>query len=206
MGDDDYNEAEYNRMGRHRISARQIDELIGLARGLCADGSISEADVDCLRIWLAAQAAITEHPMLRILQERIEGVLADGIADEEERADLCETLRAFTGQTSELGEAMKPTGLPLCDPTPALSFAGHRYCLTGTFLFGRRAECEAAVEAKGAEVGSLTRKTNVLVVGAYATESWKHSSFGNKIMKAVEYRELGLPIRIVSEAHWRSHL
>lgn len=206
MSNDDYNEAEYNRVGRHRISARQVDELVGLARGLCADGSISEADVECLRNWLSAQASITEHPMLRILQSRIEDVLADGVADEDERADLFQTLRTFTGQENDLGEAMKPTALPLCDPRPALVFAGRRYCLTGTFLYGRRKECEAAVEAKGAEVGSLTKKTDVLVIGAYATESWKHSSFGNKIMKAVEYRDLGMPIAIVSEAHWRSHI
>jgi hypothetical protein len=32
------NEAELNKFGRERISSRQIDELTGLARGLCADG------------------------------------------------------------------------------------------------------------------------------------------------------------------------
>lgn len=34
----------------------------------------------------------------------------------------------------------------------------------------------------------MAQKTNVLVIGVYATESWKHSSFGNKILKAVEWR------------------
>jgi hypothetical protein len=46
----------------------------------------------------------------------------------------------------------------------------------------------------------------VLVVGLYATESWKHSSFGTKIIKAVDMREAGAPIAIVSEAHWATHL
>jgi hypothetical protein len=58
----------------------------------------------------------------------------------------------------------------------------------------------------GAQAGSLTKKTNVLVVGIYATDSWKHSSFGTKIMKACEWREAGHPINIVGEAHWKSHL
>lgn len=203
---DDHDEQALNKLGRHRIAARQLDELVGLARGLCADGSISEADVTCLQSWLASQSQITEHPMLRALYTRIDGVLSDGVADAEERSDLFETLRAFTGDQSVLGEAARPTDLPISNPEPPLTFISRRYCLTGTFLFGRRKACETAVEERGGEVGSLTKKTNVLVIGAYATESWKHSSFGAKIMKAVEYRQAGVPISIVSEKHWNAHL
>ena len=54
--------------------------------------------------------------------------------------------------------------------------------------------------------GGLSRKTEVLVVGAYATESWKHSSVGNKILQASDWRDQGAPIAIVSEAHWTRHL
>lgn len=202
----DFNEDEYNRFGRQRIAGRQMDELIGLARGLYADGEISEADVACLSSWLSAQAEITSHPMLRSLQNQLESVLADGVADAEERADLFDTLQRFTGVQVQVGEVMKPTTLPLCSPQPALQFTGQRYCLTGTFLFGRRNDCEAAVMERGGEVGSLTKKTRVLVIGSYATDSWKHSSFGLKILKACEYRETGVPISIVSESHWSAHL
>lgn len=44
----------YNRVGGDRISSRQVDELIGLARGLAADGSINKAEVEFLQKWLAA--------------------------------------------------------------------------------------------------------------------------------------------------------
>lgn len=144
--------------------------------------------------------------MIRGLYARIEAILSDGVADADERTELFETLRNFTGDPSELGEVLKPTGLPLCDPPPALSFEGQRYCLTGTFLYGPRRKCEDAVIGRGGEIGSVTKKTTVLVIGAYATESWKHSSFGNKILKACEYREAGTPITIVSEQHWVAHL
>lgn len=36
----------YNRVGGDRIASRQIDELIGLARGLLADGKINESEVE----------------------------------------------------------------------------------------------------------------------------------------------------------------
>jgi len=39
------------------------------------------------------------------------------------------------------------------------------------------------------------------------TDSWLHSSFGNKIVKAVAMRdEKSVPISIVSEQHWASYL
>ncbi|MEQ8957566.1 MAG: hypothetical protein RLP02_06520, partial [Coleofasciculus sp. C2-GNP5-27] len=66
--------------------------------------------------------------------------------------------------------------------------------------------CEAAIVERGGQAGSLAAKTNYLIIGCYATESWAHSSFGRKIEKAVDFRENGVPIRIVSEEHWIQYL
>lgn len=67
---------------------------------------------------------------------------------------------------------------------------------------GKRKECEGAVEQLGATTGGVARRTNFLVIGAYATDSWLHSSAGRKILTAVEYRENGCPISIISEPYW----
>lgn len=194
-----------NRLSGARLQSRQIDELIGLARGLTADGILNEAEVRCLETWLAVNLSISHQPLIALLYERVRAVLADGVADQEECEDLLATLTTFTGD-ADLGEAQKATTLPLCQPAPLLTFDGKHYCFTGTFSYGQRRHCEQAVAERGAIGGSLTKKTDVLVVGAYATESWKHSSFGNKILKAAEMRAEGLPISIVSEQHWVAHL
>ena len=196
----------YNRVGGDRITSRQIDELIGIARGLVADGQINQPEVEFLQKWLAANAIISDQPVVRVLYRRVNQMLADNVLDDEEKIELLDTLNSFSSRDFELGEVLKSTSLPLCDPPPQLAFVDQRYCFTGTFNFGQRKECEAAVVALGARAGSLTQKTNVLVVGVYATESWKHSSFGNKIMKACEWRDEGVPICIVSEPHWRNYL
>lgn len=197
----------YNLFGRERISQRQIDELIGLSRGLCADGMLNEAEVSFLEKWLAASAAATGNAVVTTLYRRIREIFQDGVADQEEREDLFETLNAFSDTTFETGEVLKSTTLPLCSPPPELEFVGRSYCFTGTFTFGCRSLCEQAVVKRGGVCGSLTKKTNFLVVGEYATESWKHSSFGNKIMKAAELRDQrGVPIAIVSEQHWVTFL
>lgn len=199
-------DAIIRRMSGERLASRQIDELIGLAHGLVADGSINQAEVEFLQRWLAANADISDQPVIRTLYEHVNGVLADGVADADECADLFATLSALSSSDFELGEVLKPTTLPLCSPAPSLTFAGRSYCFTGTFSYGRRPQCEAAVRERGGDAGSLTRQTDVLVIGSYATDSWKHSSFGNKILKAAEMRGGGVPISIVSEQHWVGHL
>jgi len=195
-----------NRVGADRIESRQIDELLGLARGLVADGRIVQEEVEFLQKWLAANVGISSQPLIRMLYRRVDEILADGVADEDEKAELLDTLGRFSNLDFEIGEPLKATTLPLNRPAPTLTFPGLRYTFTGTFNFGQRKECEAAVVQRGATAGGIAQKTNVLVIGVYATESWKHSAFGNKILQAVEWREQGFPISIVSEDHWVTHL
>ena len=202
----EHNEALFNQFGRERISSRQVDELVGLARGLCADNLLNQTEVEFLQKWLAANLEVSDNPIVATLFWRIQECLADGKVDDDERADLLHSLQSFAATDFELGEVLKPASLPLCDPPPALSFLEINYCFTGTFSFGGRRDCESAVAERGGRFGSLTRKTNVLVIGSYATDSWKHSTFGHKIMKASELRDAGVPISIVSESHWMSFL
>lgn len=206
QGDTDVDDWSLNRLNNDRLQSRQIDELIGLCRGLISDGSISRGEVEFLEKWLVANLAISHQPLIGTLYDRVREILSDGQVDSEECADLFAALTNFTAEGSELGEAAKSTSLPLCNPAPALHFEGAAFCFTGTFSYAQRKHCEYATVAKGASCGSLTKKTDFLVIGAYATESWKHSSFGNKIIKAAEMRAGGVPIAIVAEDHWASSL
>lgn len=195
-----------NAFGGPRIKERQIDELIGLAKGITADGFVHDAEAEFLQAWLAANAAISGQPLIANLYRRVRTMLQDNFLDETERQELFETLAAFGSERIEAGESMKSTTLPLSDPAPVIVFPGMRYAFTGTFNYGHRGLCEEITTQRGAEVGSLTAKTHFLIIGAYATESWKHSSFGNKILKACEMQGKGLPVHIVSEDHWAAHL
>lgn len=199
-------EAMHVRFGNDRIESRQIDELIGLARGLIADGIINHQEVEFLQKWLVANGAVTGQPIISTLYKRVTEILADGIVDHIEMSELIDTLNRFATGDFELGETLKATSLPLNSPAPILSFTGQTYCFTGTFIFGKRKHCEDAMLERGAMIGGMTKKTNVLVIGAYATDSWKHSAFGNKILQACGLRDSGHPIALVSEEHWVGHL
>jgi NAD-dependent DNA ligase len=194
------------RVNNERLSSRQIDELIGIARGLVADDNINQKEVEFLQKWLAANLHIAGQPLIHTLYKRVNEILADGFVDDDEKVELLDTLNRFSSHDFELGETLKATTLPLCRPAPNIFFDGHRFCFTGTFNYGQRKDCERAAAERGGIAGSITQKTEYLVIGVYATDSWKHSSFGNKILKAAEYRDAGFPIHIVSEEHWVRYL
>jgi hypothetical protein len=138
-----------NRLSGPRIQSRQIDELIGLARGVAADGKLNLAEAEFLQKWLAANADISDQPVVRVLYKRVNEVLADGYLDDAEARDLLSTLNEFSNGDFELGEVLKATTLPLCDPAPDLTFEGQRYCFTGTFNFGARRACEDTITQRG---------------------------------------------------------
>ena len=93
-------------------------------------------------------------------------------------------------------------GLPIDDDvTVEMTHAG--VCHTGTFMFGTRAAVERmTLKAGGMPVDSVTKKTDLLVVGAMVSTDWAHTSFGRKIQRAAELQQSGHPIEIISEKRW----
>lgn len=193
--------SQNKRFNQKRVVDRNIDELIGLARGILADGKVDQVEAETLQKWLIAVSGM-EHPMLHNLLVRVNEMLEDGVLDEEESAELFETLNELTGGTFETGEILKSTSLPLDNPEPDINVEGSTFCFTGTFESGTRKEVEAKIEELGGKAVRLNGSTNFLVIGAYATDSWAHSSYGRKIEKALEYKQKGKDVKIVSERHW----
>ena len=187
---------------RARLDDRQVNELLGLSHGIIADGKVSMEESQYLQKWLVANTAVKENPLVSNLLLRVNDMLSDNNLDPEEAQELFETLRNFSGGDFEIGELLKSSSLPLDNPQPDISFDKTNFCFTGTFAFGTRKHCEEAVTSRGASAGSLTAKTNYLVIGVYATDSWAHSSYGRKIEKAVEMKAKYSPISIIGEQHW----
>jgi NAD-dependent DNA ligase len=187
---------------RTRLDGKKIDELVGIARGLTADGVINQREAEYLERWLTMNAANADNSVIRNLMHRVHDMLADRRLDKDESSALFDALKNFSGGDFKPGEMLKASTLPLDDPPPVIVFEGKRFAFTGTFALGSREECARAVERRGAAAGYLTKETDYLVVGIYATESWAYSSYGGKIEHAIELRKEGAPVKIVGERHW----
>lgn len=189
------------RFNHKRVVERNMDELIGLARGILADGKVDQAEAETLQKWLIAISGM-DNPLLHNLLVRVNEMLEDGVLDDEESQELFETLNELTGGDFEAGELLKSSTLPLDNPEPEVAIQDSTFCFTGTFESGTRKEVEAKTEDLGGIPSRLNGSTNYLVIGAYATDSWIHSSYGRKIEKALEYKKKGKDIKIISEHHW----
>lgn len=192
-----------------RISDRSVDELIGLCRGLLADGSIIQSEAEFLLNWMKVnQVNCMQWPM-NMLFGRVSAMLEDGMLDSSERTELFDLLTKFTGgllpeEAADSGLVVSgSTALPLDDPQPSVTFDGRTFCFTGEMCFGPRRNCEQLV----LELGGLVRSTinkglDYLVIGTIGSMSWAHSTHGRKIESAVSLRHQGFPLALIDEQHW----
>lgn len=187
---------------------RGIGEMLGLCKGVLADGVVSEAEVQMLRDWIRANPDVACAWPGDVIAQRLLDIYADGMVDPEEREDLADLLRQIVGGEAGVvvGQNLSTT-LPLDTPAPELAFDGQVYVFTGKFAFGPRSACEETVTRLGARCDStITKRTRVLVVGTFASRDWIQTSYGRKIERAAEYRAAGVPLCIVGEDHWASSL
>ncbi len=195
----------YNlRFNRARRAERDLSEMLGLVKGLLADGVVTEAESALLANWAEQHPDAVEQWPLPALKARLDQVFADGRVDEVERRDLAELLEAIVGGTAGIiiGEDAA-TELPVDQPPPALLWNESVFVFTGKFAFGPRAECEReTLKLGGLCEANITRRTRYVVIGTFGSRDWVHTSFGRKIEKAVEYRADGVPLAIVGEDHW----
>lgn len=204
----EHGEAPSRSFNRERRLDRGIHELLGLVRGVTADGLITDAEVHALEAWLRNNPDVREVWPASALADRLGRILADGRVDEEERGELLQLLRDTIGEGVDAAPSLpRATRLPLDAPAPEIVHAGRTFVFTGRFVYGTRSACEAAAMMRGGSVGNgISKKVNVLVIGELGNHDWIHSTHGRKIEKAVEYRAAGVPLVIVSEEHWARSL
>jgi NAD-dependent DNA ligase len=193
----------FTKFNRKSIDDRQIDTLIGLSKGLVADGKVNQAEAEFLQTWLIQSRQTTDNPVIINLLGRVDAMLEDGVVDPNESSELLSLLHRISGELSEIGELAKTTSLPVDTPAPSITFAGRQFLFTGTCVYGTRKQCQSAIDLLGGiNAKGVTRELDYLVLGTYVTDSWVHETYGRKIEKAMQYRDEGLRISIITEEHW----
>lgn len=202
-GLDEHGQPTDPRINWRRIADRQIDELIGMCRMSIGDGAVDHGEALTLLHWLESNRHAADRWPANVLHQRLARILADGRIDEDEEKELLDVLAQVTGGPVEESLAKMSTSLPLCNPVPQIVFADRAFCLTGQFCYGPRKFCEKAIAERGGSLASApSGKTHFLIVGLIGSSDWIHSTHGRKIEKAVQLRDEGKRIHIVSEEHW----
>jgi hypothetical protein len=189
---------------------RNASELIGLARGIMADGALRSAEIDLLLDWFRSNPDAGEYFPGNVLLQRLKRYIEDKFIDDDEVADLAELLSQLTGGRSalELKNAQAATLLPLTEPYPNVAFQGREFVFTGRFFYGPRKVCEETVTKLGGSCHNNPRgSTHYLVIGTLGSKDWVTSVYGTKIEKAMEMVRKGKSqLAIISEDYWASHV
>ncbi len=190
-----------------RVQDRLIDELIGISRGVIADGVVDEKEAIFIGQWIENHREVAEKWPVNVLYARLTEMLKDGILSEDEQEELLETLRDLTGESSLFQDSNKSTTLPVDKPAPDIEFKGKTFCLTGKFVFGTTVDCEETIAEMGGDVVPMPGKeTDYLVIGELCSPDWIHTTFGRSIEKGVELKEQGQSLVILTEEHWVNNL
>jgi len=207
---EEYEQEKAKQFRSEYMRDRNIDELLGIAKGVLSDGVVKKEEVQYLIEWIQSHFsvdAIDTYP-INAIYDRLIAVLSDDKLTESEAEDIKNLLNLFTGGKPIVEQvADMSSTLPLCKPEPDVDFSDKTFCFTGAFTIGTRTQCEALVKSLGAKTAkNITKKVDYLVIGIIGSGAWIHSSYGRKIEKAVEYREKGNSINIISEEHLIQYL
>ena len=187
------------------ISDREKDELIGLCRGVLADGVVTQEECEFLLDWLHRNSTNLDQYPFNILRRRLEEVLEDGVLDSDEEFEMLDLLVSIVGTPVKDSRSSSPA-MPY-NSNGVESIEGLRICLTGEFKLGPRSEIVSIIETHGASFSKgVTKKVDVLFIGSIGNDAWKHSSFGRKIEKALAYADEGVPIKVLGEEHLTPHI
>jgi hypothetical protein len=203
------------------------DMLVGISQGILADGRVVADEARFLLGWLTRSEGCQGIPAVRMLRDRVRGMLLDGALSGDEAAQLAAILRGLvlesgSGLPKDVGRCVCPTPVQtvqqekyklipkeqdLFDNPDELDFSA-AFCFTGIFAFGERDDCERETAALGAAIKSapVCGIPCYVVVGSIANPDWAHGDYGRKIEKAIRYRADGKPVRIIHEEAWAERL
>jgi NAD-dependent DNA ligase len=180
--------------------------MVGIARGIVADGSVSAEEAEHLARWARENPEVAARWPANLLARRLERIFRDGRMDAREKKQLESLLGRLADSPAGLGFDLA-TDLPFDDPPPEVILEGRTFMFCGEFAYGPRRACEREVEELGGECErAVTRRTDYLVIGSLSATDWSQADFGAMIDEVVRYRARGVPIAIVAEESWAAAL
>jgi NAD-dependent DNA ligase len=195
---------------RENNEAKAIDQLSGICEGILADGLVNAKEANFFAEWVRKHAGLEPVWPFTDILSRVEKIFADGRCTKEERQELKEIMEALCGhQPAKSSQETYSSTLPFNLPPPnPIEFSNHIFNITGKFAFGTRRKVMDAITGKGGVAidSTPTHESNYLVVGVFASRDWIHTNYGRKIERAVELRDSGSGIAIISEEHWKQFL
>ena len=185
-----------------------LQYLYGLAHGLLADSTLTDAEIKTLHGWLQDNEFLSGTYPFDEAYSMVTTILADGKITEKERSQLMALLgelvdfrESFNLSAADFSELKaKYTVGGICALCPEISFPDRVFVITGESDHAERSDFVAAIERLGGAVrSSVSGNTDYLIVGNAGNPCWAFNCCGRKIEAAVKLRKAGAKVLIVNE-------
>lgn len=190
---EDYNYTESrNRSTGMKIvysdDTKGLQNLKRIIESIMTDNKIELDEINELNEWLDSNTQLIGNYPFDKIYSIVRKVLEDGIVSNNEYDELMHVFNDFINPIKEE------------KTNDSMSFQDKIFCLTGTFNSGSKDSIEEKIIEKGGICGKgVTSKTNYLIVGGSGSDAWKFGNYGGKVQKAMELKEKGKSIEIISE-------
>ena len=169
-------------------TTQKLQILNGIVKGITGDNNLRIEEIDGLKKWLNSNEDLKGNYPYDKIYETVEKVLEDNYITEDEKKELIAIFNRF----------INPTDTEYNDDN--VDIKDKKFVLTGEFVHGTREEIIEKITALGGEVlGGVSKKVEYVVVGGCGSKDWSFGNFGSKVKKALELKEKGIEINIVSE-------
>ena len=192
------------RLNDQRRVDQGLSEMMGLIRGVIADGVVSSEEAEQIAQWSRENPEVASRWPANLLNRRLERIFLDGRVDAKERKYLATLLGQVAENPMGLSEGFRlASDLPLTRPEPEIEFEGATFVFAGEMAFGPTRSCERETEDLGGICEpNVSRRTDYVVIGALGAQDWSQGSFGSVVDEVVSLRRRGAEIAVVSEDAW----
>lgn len=165
-----------------------LQNLKILIEKIMIDNKIDLEEINELNKWLDSNKQLIGNYPFDKIYSIVKKVFEDGTISNSEYNELMKGFNDF----------INPINSKIA--SEILSFKDKMFCLTGTFNSGSKDSIEEKIIEKGGTCGKgVTSKTDYLIVGGFGSDAWKFGNYGGKVQKAMELKEKGKNIEIISE-------
>lgn len=192
----------YQYCNSERIEDKNVDECIGICKGVLSDNEFNKDEKKFLLDWIKSHN-LANHTMVKDVYLAL---------DDKDKSldDLKNILMAFTGGVTPSNEIKSmSTSLPIEKNLSFIQFKDEIFCLTGIFgsAIGNRKAIENIIVEKGGSCkDTVTHDLDYLVIGEFGNDDWIHSNSGRKIEKAMKYKANSSKLKIISEEQLLKYL
>lgn len=165
----------------------QLKALQNILENIIEDNDVTEGEVNALADWMQYNINLKGNYPFDRVYVLLEKVLEDGVVDKDELKMLLDRFTEYTSPTKST-----------CNGVGDLT--DKHFVLTGEFSYGPKSDVSEYIVSNGGVVDDTVKKcTQYVIIGSLGSQAWKNGVYGSKIKKAMELKDKGQDIELISE-------